>query len=94
MLSNELNLIGFYRKKNPEWGKNEIFDKVAKLSYSSATRGRRAKATNGTASNYVYLGYKVPNQWQGTFDRTLKVCPVQFLFDRVRNSGSGVAEWL
>ena len=78
MLSNEFNLIGSY-KKNPEWSKNQVFDKMAKMSYFSAIRGSRAQTTNGNASNYVHLGYKVPNQWQGTFDRTLKVY-VNFVF--------------
>ncbi|KAJ7372498.1 hypothetical protein OS493_019007 [Desmophyllum pertusum] len=72
MLSNELNLISFY-KKSPELSKNQFFDKITSLSYFLATRGRRSKATNGTASDYVQLGYKVPNQWQGTFDQTLKI---------------------
>ena len=72
MLSNEFNLIGFY-KKNPEWSKHQIFDKIVKNSYIAVTRGNRARTTNGTASNYVRIGYKVPNQWQGTFDRRLKV---------------------
>ena len=72
MLSNEMNLIGTYRN-HPEWSKTKMFDTITSRSYRLATGGRRSKATEGNASNYSYLGYKVPNQWQGTFDHTLKV---------------------
>lgn len=50
-----------------------MFDTIALRSYRLATRGRRSQTTEGNASNYSLLGYKVPNQWQGTFDHTLKV---------------------
>lgn len=73
ILSNELNLIGSY-KNNPDWRKIEMFDKISKRSYMSATWGIRARQANGTVSNYEQLGYKVPNQFQGTFDQKLKVC--------------------
>ena len=72
MLSNEMNLIGIYRN-HPEWSRTKMFDAITSRSYHLATKGRRAWTMNGTASNYVRTGYKVPNQWQGTFDRTLKV---------------------
>lgn len=72
ILSNELNLIGSY-KNNPDWRKIEMFDKIAKRSYMSATWGIRARQANGTVSNYEELGYKVPNQFQGTFDQKLKI---------------------
>ena len=50
-----------------------MFDKIAAHSYNLATHGRRAQTTEGNASSYLHLGYRVPNQWQGTFDDTLKV---------------------
>ena len=76
MLSNEMNLIGTYRN-HPEWNRTKMFDEIAFRSYRLATRGRRSETTKGNSSNYSYLGYKVPNQWQGTFDQTLKVTRLQ-----------------
>lgn len=72
MLSNEMNLIGTF-DKHPEYSKIKMFDRITTLSYHQATKGRRSWTMNGTARNYVRTGYKVPNQWQGTFDGTLKV---------------------
>ena len=72
MLANELNMIGMY-KGHPEWSKNDMFDKLAAHSIYLATQGRRAQTTEGNASSYLHLGYRVPNQLQGTFDHTLKV---------------------
>lgn len=72
MLSNEMNLIGTYGK-HPELSKTEMFDKITSLSYHLATKGRRSWTMQGNATMYVKTGYKVPNQWQGTFDGTLKV---------------------
>ena len=72
MLSNEMNLIGTYGK-HPELSKTEMFDKITALSYRLATIGRRSWTMQGNATMYVKTGYKVPNQWQGTFDGTLKV---------------------
>ncbi|XP_078363619.1 uncharacterized protein LOC144647794 isoform X1 [Oculina patagonica] len=72
MLANEMNLIGAYRS-HPEWSKTKMFDAITSRSYKLATKGRRSQTTEGNASNYSHLGYKVPNQWQGTFDQTLKV---------------------
>ncbi|XP_078364494.1 uncharacterized protein LOC144648921 [Oculina patagonica] len=72
MLSNEMNLIGIYRN-HPEWSRTKMFDAITSRSYKLATKGRRSMTINGTASNYVNVGYKVPNQWQGTFDGTLKI---------------------
>ena len=72
MLSNEMNLIGTYGK-HPGLSKTEMFDKITALSYRLATTGRRSWTMQGNATIYVKTGYKVPNQWQGTFDGTLKV---------------------
>lgn len=72
MLSNEMNLIGTYGK-HPELSKTEMFDKITSLSYHLATKGRRSWTMQGNATMYVKTGYKVPNQWQGTFDGTLKI---------------------
>ncbi len=72
MLANEMNLIGAYRS-HPEWSKTKMFDAITSRSYKLATKGRRSQTTEGNASKYSHLGYKVPNQWQGTFDQTLKV---------------------
>ena len=76
MLSNEMNLIGAYRN-HPDWNRTKMFDVITSRSYRLATRGRRSKTTKGNMSNYSHLGYKVPNQWQGTFDQTLKVTRLQ-----------------
>ena len=72
MLSNEMNMIGTY-KRHPEWSRTQMFDAISSRSYRLATQGRRSWSLNGTALNYVITGYRVPNQWQGTFDLTLKV---------------------
>lgn len=72
MLANELNMIAMY-KSHPEWSKNDMFDKLAAHSIYLATQGRRAQTTEGNASSYLHLGYRIPNQWQGTFDHTLTV---------------------
>lgn len=72
MLANELNMIAMY-KSHPEWSKNDMFDKLAAHSIYLATKGRRAQTTEGNASSYLHLGYRIPNQWQETFDHTLKV---------------------
>lgn len=72
MLSNEMNLLGTYGK-HPELSKIEMFDKITAKSYRLATQGRRSQTMQGNATIYVKTGYKVPNQWQGTFDGTLKV---------------------
>ena len=72
MLSNEMNLIGTYGK-HPELSKMDMFDKITALSYNQATKGRRSRTMEGNATYYVKTGYKVANQWQGTFDGKLKV---------------------
>jgi len=72
MLSNEMNLIGTYGRF-PGMSKTEMFDKITALSYRLATKGRRSLTMQGNATFYVKTGYKVPNQWQGTFDGTLKI---------------------
>ena len=69
-------MIGMY-KSHPEWSKDDMFDKIAAHSYNMATSGSRARITEGNASSYLHLGYRVPNQWQGTFDQTLKVTYVK-----------------
>ena len=85
MLSNEMNLIGTY-ENHPEWSRTKMFDKITSRSYNLATKGRRSMSINGTASNYVHVGYKVPNQWQGTFDQTLKVKRLQGPGQTIRES--------
>ena len=67
-----MNLIGTYGK-HPELSKMDMFDKITALSYNQATKGRRSRTMEGNATYYVKTGYKVANQWQGTFDGKLKV---------------------
>lgn len=63
--------------QQPAWktekSRYEFFDTMLGNSARSVKRGRRSRVANGSAANFQIFGYRIPDQWQGTYDRYIQV---------------------
>lgn len=63
--------------QQPAWktekSRYEFFDTMLGNSARSVKGGRRSRVANGSAANFQIFGYRIPDQWQGTYDRYIQV---------------------